>query len=348
MTVSKDPLTYQLNVQAQCDVSLQALEGLGNLLGELLPLAQIPHLEHLAAVLVIQEGHMGATLSELAKSDRNYGPTSAPLPTAATGTAIAIETDDGLRCYVILERHRIRELTSENYRQWDATSTVLEELLHVRHFSGMADHLFSPISQLRQSGLERNETLLMICLSALGEYMANRWKAQMVSTLPLYPVEGGYTSVSLGYPDALGPLLDLAGDTIINIVTGTAAHAVPLDDGWRRMILATYRGILEPLARDYGYRDGNSKGMKTPIQKPAATSSWFYSRHVVPYWRSWCRQLRRAFDTFETDQEGHLSVVVSMRTTLLRFLRHVGVEYNQVGDAQIYAWFDGSIALALK
>ena len=116
MVESAEANEYHLALNSHCDVPTSALQGLGNLLLALLPLAQIPHLEHLAEVLVIGNGLMHETMRELARQDIAYYIRRDVLPSTAPATAVPVITNEGLRCFVVLEERLIRPLTPEDYR----------------------------------------------------------------------------------------------------------------------------------------------------------------------------------------------------------------------------------------
>lgn len=344
-TAGTAPNAYHLSITPRCDIPLSALEGLSGLLEILLPHAQIPHLEHLTGVLVIADGHMNETIQELIQQDIADDATRTVMPSSATATAVPVVTHEGLRCFVVLEESLIRPLTPEDCLHWNAISTVLEELLHIRHYSGLADILFAPDNPGRVNGADAP---LSLCFKTLSEYMVNRWKARLASTLPLYAVPGGFSPIILAYPHALGPKLDDAGTRIIEIVIGVADQRIPFEQGWQQMMQTTLCGVFEPLARERAYRDGNGEGVETPVPQPDASQSWFYTRHVAPYWATWYQALQQAFDTFETDPQATVEALASMRTTLLAFLDHMGVEYEQLPDGRSHVMFYGWTALALK
>lgn len=184
-------------------------------------------------------------------------------------------------------------------------------------------------------------------MNALGEYLANRWKAILFSTLPLMAVDGGYTTAALQYPEALGPILDDAGRRIIAIVTAVARGAQPYAAGWQELLRIVYRSILEPLARECACGDGSAEENRPP-REPSAERSPFYRQHVAPYRAEWQRALRHAADTFDTVPAEAVAALVQMRETLVRFLRHVGVAYEPRAGGQSHVKFYGLTARALK
>lgn len=339
-----DPQAYSLPINTFCELPQASLEGFCCLVQEFLPLAQIAYLEHLGGIFLVGDGQMAEMVNSVARQGDQTGHIYTPNVHPATATAVPVEQDDLLKCFVLLEDSLVRPLTPTEYLVYPTTSVLLEELLHVRVYSGLWKHLRSGVSS---SAIDRGESPFVLCMNALGEYLANRWKANLFSTLPLTAVEGGYAAVSLQYPDALGLLLDDAGQRIIAIVTAVARGAKPYDVGWQELLQVVYRGILEPLARECAYVDGSALE-KGPRREPSAEQSSFYRQHVASYWDDWRRALRRAADTFDTDPAQVAAALVTMRESLVRFLSHVGVEYEPREGGQSHVMFYGWTALALK
>ena len=342
-----EPQPYNLSINTMCDLPPASLEGFCRLLQELLPLARIPHVEHLGGILLIGDGQMGDTVNTVA-GQGDQSDLCAYTPSAtwrATATAVPVVRDGRLACVVLLEESLVRSLTPDNYRVYPTNSSLLEELLHVRVYSGLWAHLQEGDDSLPE--LRLGEGPLAACMNALGEYLANRWKANLLSTLPLTAVEGGYAPVTVQYPDALGPLLDDAGERIMDLVLAVASGAKPFKEGWQELLQIVYRGVLEPLARECACRDGNTLG-DVPIHEPDVEQSRFYQRCVAPYADEWRQALRRAADAFDTNPREAVAALIAMRETLNRFLSRVGVEYKPRPNAQSHVMFYGWTALTLR
>lgn len=342
-----EPQPYNLSINTLCDLPPASLEGFCRLLQELLPLARIPQVEHLGGILLIGDGQMGDTVNAVVGQGDQSG-LRAYTPSAmgrANATAVPVVRDGRLACFVLLEENLVRPLTPDNYRVYPTNSSLLEELLHVRVYSGLWAPLQAGDGSLPE--LRLREGPLAACMNALGEYLANRWKANLLSTLPLTAVEGGYAPVTVQYPDALGPLLDDAGERIMDLVLAVAGGAKPFDVGWQELLQIVYRGVLEPLARECAYRDGNALE-EVPVREPGAEQSRFYERCAAPCADEWRQALRRAADAFDTNTRQALAALIAMQETLLRFLSRVGVEFKLLPSGQSHVMFYGWTALALR
>lgn len=69
------------------------------------------------------------------------GYTYTPSAQPATATAVPVEQDDLFKCFVLLEESLVRPLAPTEYHVNPTTSALLEELLHVRVYSGLWEHL---------------------------------------------------------------------------------------------------------------------------------------------------------------------------------------------------------------
>jgi hypothetical protein len=344
-TMTDDSASPGLALNVLCDMPSGAIEGFVALLEVMLPLAKIPYPDQLAAIYLVRDGglteQVNALLREEATSKRVY----APPEVATDACALPVERQGTLRCYVILEERLVRSLSSANYLQLDTTRALLEELLHVRFYSGLwrlgraTDENWT---------FENSDDLQTICFNALNEYMAIRWKAETYSTVPLIPVQGGYAVAPLAYPVALGSLLDSGGDKLFDTVTGAASGRIPIADAGAQVLQTVYRSVLEPLARESAYKDGNKGTDDVPTQEPAAEASWLYQRLVGSYWERWRQQLRRSFDTFDAESPTAISDLSAMRRTLVEFLRRIGVTYQPLKNSQVYMYFDGTVAQILR
>jgi hypothetical protein len=333
-----EPNPYSIDITPRGNVSMTALQGLGSLLLVLIQEAQIPHIEHLAQIYVIEDGQMAETIREIEIAA--YGSPRDATSSTARAAVLPIVVENTLLCFVILEESVIRSLTPQDYLQWDAIPTVLEELLHVRHFSGLADQFFTSDESIRA---DVNEPLRAICFKCLTEYMAIRWKAEILT-----PQFADAPEASMIYGEALGPKLDDAGVRIITLVPGIARQSIPFASGQQEFMRVIQYGIFEPLARERAYRDGNRSGHEAPVLQPDASQSWFYIQHIAPYWESLYDNLRQAFEVFDTSPQETVALLADMQKTLVRFLRHVGVEYTLRENGQPYLTFYDAPALALK
>jgi len=327
---------HNLTITSLVDLPSPALEGFRSLLQQLLPLANIPELAHLSGVLIVQDGGLATVVNALLQQDDDPAQSYSP-SRDAKGVAVPIIRDGNLRCFILIAESEVCSVSPQRFLVYPANATLLEELLHVRIYSGLLPLLAS--SSLPR-GISLNEPLVQLCVNALGEYLSNRWKAHLLSSYPLTAVDGGYGPVITGYPEALGTILDEAGATIQSIITHVVNATMPYDQGWRELLPVIYRGVLEPLARERAYRDGTALE-QPPVIKPTAETSWFYTGEVAPYWADWLQTLQRVADIFDTTPPERVAAVLDMRETLLRFLNQLGVDYQALPAGRIHIQFRG-------
>lgn len=336
MTPPNQPEPINVTVTSLVDLPPASLEGFRLLLQRLISFANIPDLAHLGGILIVKEDGIADIVNALLQHDDDSAVPYTPSH-EMKGAAVPVMRDGNLHCFILIAESEVRPLSPERYLVNPVNSTLLEELFHVRVYSGL---LPSIAASTLMRGVGSQDVLLTLCTDALGEYLTNRWKTHLLSSYPLTAVDGGYSPIALYYPEALGMTLDQAGANIRSIITQVSNHTKPYDQGWLELLSTIYRGVIEPLARERAYRDGTALESPPVIDPPVETSQ-FYTQDVRPYWDDLLRAMRHAADTFDADPQERIAVVVSMRDTLLGFLNHLGVEYQVLPDNRIHVQFHG-------
>ncbi len=309
------------------------LRGLSSLLREMVPIASIPDLGYLARVLVVPNDRIEATVNELLRQSAVEAGTYVAGPHPAEATAVPVEKDGTLACYVVLSESKVGLIYPGRYHPQELVSSLLEELLHVRVYVTAwqsRGYLYPP----GLTGPARD--LFVLCSRFHDEYMAARWKAAICSSVPLFDDgEGGLTTAPIWYGANLRSALDQAGDSLVEIIGDASAGTLAGEDAWEWITGTLYRGVFEPLAREEGFRAGNPPSAMGPYNSPA--DSRFYRRHVELYWGRARVQLERSFRSDLTEMS---EASVELMAIVTEFLARLGVTHHEAPSGEYEFGFD--------
>lgn len=215
----------------------------------------------------------------------------------------------------------------------DLISTLLEELFHVQHYSAIWQRrgYFHP----RHSDIACRNDLFTLCSKFQDEYVAIRWKASVMASIPLVEApDGGKTVAYLGYGLPIAPLLDQAAANLSQIIYDAASKKLSVGDVWPKLRQVVYQEIFEPLARDAAFQTAMPLNADVPDQVPS--ESWFYQQDIASYWRQIRTQLERSFNN---DLEEEDAALYDMTNILEAFLREMGVTCHKTSSDDSYVLF---------
>jgi hypothetical protein len=330
--------TIKLNIS--CALKRGQQDAFAALLNELVSITIGADVSYLRAVYIVADGSVEETanmiIRDVAGSSRRY--TAGPNP--ASAIAVPVGTTDGFGCYIVLAKHELHSLTSVQRHPHNLTSSLLEELLHVRVYT----HAWRRRGTIAPPITDRSwrDDLFVLCTLFHDEYIVGRTKSALMSTTPLVDNGDKMSTCSIFYPYSLAPILQQAHDTLAELVTKAAAGTTPTEQAWSALQAFVYRDIFEPLARDAAFRDGNTD--ESPI-KHNASENRFYREIIKPFWLAIYKELDRSFSSDLVESDVALDLIGDV---LESFLARIGVTFRQQIDGSWWVWFDESAFPVLK
>lgn len=323
----------QLNIEINvcCDIPIEKVNLFADLLQKLL---NYVHPNKLRKIILVPDNQVAETVNQILNAavgiSEAYKPRSV---LAANAVSIPVEGENDLACFIILGDGLIQQLTPDHMHVPEVVSAVLEELLHVWHYS-MIWNRRGYIHYGQKVSESCTADLYTIASQMLDEYVVNNTKMDILSTVPLIEVEPGQglTTGLLSYGDSIKNHLDHAAESMKQVVVGAAAGEMPISDAWPHMLHHLYRDILEPLARDTAFRIGTSEELLT--EQEASLCS-FYHHFFASYWGKIRSELVRTVSSNLAETEQALEEIVKH---LRAFLELIGVTYHLQDDE--ICWVD--------
>lgn len=325
--------------QVFCSVEQEKLEALVMLLNELIPLVPIPTVEHFERIIIIPDDQRVTVVNDLIKKyDEFAGTYSSDIHMRACAVPLEVSTDDGraLICLIFLSESLVQEINPKKYHSADLTSTLIEELCHIRHYSitWQQRGYFHP----RDISPSCKKDLFSLGSSFQAEYVAIRWKASLMASNPLVEMDGGNrTIVYLHYGSLIAPLINEAATDLPNIIRDAADKKLSIGDAWDKLLQIVYRKIFEPLARNEAFQTISPSSEDIPLPSQGVSKNLFFQRRIAPYWKKIKAQLERSFDNDLAEQDIALHTITSI---LEDFLREMGVTYHKTSSDDCYVLFE--------
>jgi hypothetical protein len=323
---------HSVAIQVFCSIEQEKLEALATMMNELIPLVPIPNAEHFQGVIVVPDEQRELVINDLLKEyDESAGAYVSGTEARACAMPMEVPTDDGkvLACLIFLAESLVQEINPMHYHSGDLISTLLEELCHVRHYSitwQQRGYIHSCEADICK------KDLLTMCSNFQDEYVAIRWKAFLMASIPLVEIsEGNKSVVHLRYGSPVASLLDQASSELSQISLDAADKKLSIDDAWSKLLQTVYRKIFEPLARNEAFSAVIPANEDIPSQ--SASDSLFYQQFVEPYWEKTKTQLERSFNNDLEEQEIALN---EMAGILDDFLRGLGVTHSKTSGGDYY------------
>lgn len=289
-TGAQERIEINLNFQILFPISEESQRGLSCLFQALEPiLARFPPL-YLDSIIVLPRSEMAATVNWLITgSEEGDGPYSHGL-FQPDGTAVPIDNEDGsLSCYVLLSQEIIEPLTSDRFLIAETVSTVVEEFLHVWLY-GQAWKRRGRVALEPSSQCDR--LIFGFVGRAADEYLVLRHKTELLGCVPLID-DGAGTRITknLLYGGRLSELVANGLTTMRTAVRRASLGLLTIDEAWSAFSNASYRGLIEPLARNAGNLDAYME------PKPA---NYLPTAEILPeelacIWNRMHDQLKRMF-----------------------------------------------------
>lgn len=330
MSLDSSGNEIHIAVEFADECSLETKELFLNLLNEILVYVGAGG-EFLAGIWIVADNDLPAKVQELTDQFGISGQ-FIPRKIAPRGIALPLQVDDSLVCYIVIQSSLVRSIEGPGqYHPFDLVSTLLEELLHV--------HLFG--SRWRKNGSLGQENqppcrdeLLVLCSNFHDECAVSALKTALLATRELTDHDGGLTPAQVMYGSSISALIDNAYHNLSQLVVRAAMGITPVAEAYNDVIAEIYRGIFEPLARDAGFRLGNSDA---PHPNSNAAESRFFREHVEPFWEQIHETLLKSVhnEFVQTD-----SIVSQLADAVDSFLRHIGVETKAVKDGGCWVDFN--------
>ncbi|MBI1258396.1 MAG: hypothetical protein GC204_13070 [Chloroflexi bacterium] len=322
---------YNIDLRSFAQIDTIRTEGFGNLLKELFPLSLVGEKSHLYGVYIVPHGQMEESVQQVLQMMQGEG-TYHTGDYPPSGVAIPTEKDGNLYCFILIDERQLASITPEHYRQQETVSTLLEELLHVRLF-GIA---WERRGYLRPQNQSCQSDLKILCSNFHDEYAVCRLKTGYLGSSVPIEHEGILTTIQVVYGAPISPLIRRTSKELYQFILDGANNIITADFSYHKILNWVYRGILEPLARDAGFRAGNPSASHPNSD---AIKSIFYREHILPYWKNVEELLGKSFDSeFKESDE----LLLQIETQVDLFLRHIGVSIKTKPDGGCWVDLDTS------
>jgi len=291
--------------------------------------------DSLRRILVVPDNKVAETVNiiirEATSKKGSYFPNS-EFP--ANAVSVPVVNGDKLNCYIVIGDGLIQRLSLSNIYVNNVVSAILEELLHVWHYS---------VVWRRRGFINYTENECDACSIGLytiasrmhDEYLVNRLKLQILSTIPLVKLnpDDELSTTGIQYGGDIVALMNNAFIEMRNIIEQVTTKKIPISVAWEELQNWIYRGILEPLARDSAFRADTTEKLKT---KQIASQSSYYRDYFDDYWVSILHNLERTIISDFTETEDALDVIVEQ---LKQFLETIGVTLSIIDKSTCYVLF---------
>ncbi|MDZ4859300.1 MAG: hypothetical protein SGI88_09955 [Candidatus Hydrogenedentes bacterium] len=298
------------------------IQAFKTLLGELCGLVK---LQRLTKIIVVPDHQVAETVNALLELATTRANPYAPGSYAAQAITIPLELYGELFCFIVIAESIVQGLSVARYHTSDAVSAVLEEFLHVWHYSEIWDR--RGYIQPSRDGTDLCTADLFVLSSKMhDEYVVGRIKSEILATVPLVDNADDATTVRIMYGDKVDIRLENAFGGLYRTISNASLGAISKSDTWNQLTNIMYRDILEPLGRDSACRYGNEE---VPRTETIALQSPFFSQIFSEYWNGIRVQLERTIDTGLRETEPALDEIV---TILRSFLAKIGITFQKTVD----------------
>lgn len=316
-----------LNVQllSKCYIPLEILESLKNLVESLSPFVLANPQPCLKEIWIVPDESLEGEINNL---HRNYSLSkegtyrTGQIP--SNGVAVPVETEGGLVCYIVLKESLIRQISPNKYPPFEVVSTVLEELLHTNLYAILGAQ---PTVESRQSS-----DLITLARTIHDEYAISRWKSTIAAQYTIFEYEGKMQTLRLSYGEPIAERLDAALIELDKIISSTAKRQMPFESAYQRVLYLLHRSILDPLARDAGFRVINSD-----INNPNSNSK---ESKYYDLWKSFWDEIEFQLDrSYSTEFRETNSSIDEIATIINRFLVSKGIAVEKMPNGGAYVNF---------
>ncbi|MCB9151970.1 MAG: hypothetical protein H6641_24705 [Caldilineaceae bacterium] len=301
-----------MKIEVYCEIESICLEQLKTWFSELTPLHCSTGQEYLAAIFIVSSQHVEETINTIlgAGDDRRGRYKAGPYISGAF--AIPVKLEGNLACYVVLTRDKV-EMFQFQELQYDAVSTLLEELLHVEQYA-LTWQKFKRL--IPEPAFLSQEQFLNLASFIIDEYWVARQKAPIIAqNFSVVAPDGASTPLYLWYG---GNLIELLNEAQTRIHIFRASKSLKNSD-LEEIGSTIVRYIFETLARDAAFRTANPKHTQPENLILLENDSPFYNGHVAEYWKSIHKQM---VDFYE-DQITKESAVREIASSLQNFVNYI-------------------------
>ena len=201
--------------------------------------------------------------------------------------------------------------------------TLLEEMLHIRHYSVTFQHRGFIHYDLPD---QCQTNLFELAYHLLDEYLVGRWKANVITAEICY---GG------NLPEDIEEGLR----ALAEVVTEAASARLAINEAWMQTADVISGPTFGALVREAGRRA--NRDTPSPAGEPA-TSAMFRT-DIAPYWDPTLRHLEQAFADLQSEDE----MVANIASQLVAFLSHCGVTLSPMPEGGCWLNFASHWADAL-